>query len=249
MALLRANRDVLLVLAGLFFLIPQMILGMALPEVPQGLEGEAATKAALAIFGTWWPLVIGVSLVQAVGVLVMMILLTGSARPTVREAMVAGLKALPPYIAATLILAAGVGLVGLLIIVPLALIAGQAAAGIALLPILIAALWLNIRTLPLAPVIAAEGECNPFEALQRTWRMTVGHGGRLLLLVVLFVLAALVISVVTTAVPGSILIATLGQEAGTGVVGVIEAVVSTALMLVWSVVLVAVYRQLASPAK
>lgn len=243
--LFKGNKEMLLVLAGLFFFVPQMLLGMFLPDVPQGLEGEEAGKAALAIFGTWWPLVLAATLVQTAGVLAIMALLCAPERPTVREAISASIKLLPPYVAATLVLVAGVGLAALLIMIPFSLAAGQAGAGIAMVPVFAAAIWVNVRTLTLAPVVAAERETNPFEALKRSWRLTAGNGGRLLLLVVLFLLAALIISVVATTVPGSILIAVFGQETGRAVVGVIEALVSAALMAVWATLLVSSYRQLA----
>lgn len=243
---IRANRDTLVVLAGLFFLVPQMLLTMFMPDVPQGLEGEAAANAALAIFGDWWPLLLAVALAQALGVLAVAVLLADRGRPTVREAMARGLRALPVYAAATLVLLAGVGLLSLMVLLPATLLAGEAGAGLALVPFFAAGIWVNVRTLPLAPAIAAEREGNPFEALQKSWRLTTGSGARLLMLTALFVLAAFVISVVATAVPGSLLIAALGQDTGGAVVGVIGAVVSSALMAVWSVLLVAIYRQLSA---
>ena len=47
---------------------------------------------------------------------------------------------------------------------------------LAIVPIVAAALWVNIRTLTLAPVVAVEKERNPFEALKRSWQLTVGNG-------------------------------------------------------------------------
>ncbi|WP_156500519.1 hypothetical protein [Croceicoccus bisphenolivorans] len=244
-AMLKANKAILPVLAGLFFLVPQVLMTALLPDVPANLEGEAATEAALEIFAAWWPLVLAMALLQATGMLAIIVLLADRARPTVAEALRKAAKSLPVYIAATLVLVAGVGLTALLIAMPLAMIGGESGAAVAIVPIIAAGLWVNVRTLVLAPVIAAEREGNPFDALKRSWAMTTGRSARILFFVMMFVLAALVVSVVTTAVPGAILVTTLGQETGRAIVGLIEGFVSAAVMLAWTALIVAIYRQLA----
>ncbi len=243
--MLKANKAILPVLAGLFFLVPQVLMTALLPDVPANLEGEAATEAALEIFAAWWPLVLAMALLQATGMLAIIVLLADRARPTVAEALRKAAKSLPVYIAATLVLVAGVGLTALLIAMPLAMIGGESGAAVAIVPIIAAGLWVNVRTLVLAPVIAAEREGNPFDALKRSWAMTTGRSARILFFVMMFVLAALVVSVVTTAVPGAILVTTLGQETGRAIVGLIEGFVSAAVMLAWTALIVAIYRQLA----
>lgn len=249
MAMLQANRQILPVLAGIFFLVPAVLLSALMPDVPPDLEGEAAAQAALDIFASWWPLVLASTLTQATGMLAIAVLLADNARPTVKEAISRAVRALPAYIGATLVLVAGLGLCALLILVPVTLVAGQGGAALAIVPIIAAALWVNIRTLTLVPVLAAEREGNPLEALRRTWAMTAGRGARLLFFAMLFVLAAMVISIVTTVVPGSLLIATLGQETGRGIVGIIEGFVGAALMMVWTALIVAIYRQIRGPAE
>lgn len=243
--MLKANRQVLTVLAGLFFLVPQVLLSALMPDVAPGLEGEEAAKAALAIFASWWPLILLATLLQGVGMLAIIVLLADRARPTVRDAIGRAFRLLPSYIAATLVLVAGIGLCALLILIPLTLIAGQAGAGIAMVPIMIAALWVNVRTITLAPLVGAERETNPFDALRRSWALTNGRGGSILTFMLLFVIAALVLSIVITAIPGAVLIAALGQDTGGAIAGLIEGLVSAALLLVWSVVVLAIYRQLA----
>lgn len=246
MTMLKANRPVLTVLAGLFFLVPQVLMSALVPDIAQDLEGEAAAKAAMEVFASWWPLILTCTLVQAAGMLTVIVLLADRTRPTVRDAIGRAFRLMPSYVAATLILMAGVGLCALLILVPLTLAAGQAGAGIAMLPILLAALWVNVRTITLAPLIGAERESNPFDALRRSWALTAGRGGRILFFMAMFVVAAMVISIVATAIPGAILIAVLGQDTGGAIAGLIEGFVSAALLLVWSVVVLAIYRQLAA---
>lgn len=245
-AMMKANKAILPVLAGLFFLVPQVLMSALLPDMPANLEGEAATEAALEIFGVWWPLIIASILVQATGMLAIMALLGDRARPTVAEALRRGARSLPVYVAATLVLVAGTGLLALLIVLPMAIVGGESGAAIALVPIMAAMLWINIRTLVLTPIIAIEREGNPFDALRKSWRMTAGQTARILFFALVFIFAAMVISLVTTAVPGALLIAVLGQETGRGIVGLIEGFVSAAVITAWSALVVAIYRQLSA---
>lgn len=245
MAMLRANKAILPVLAGLFFLVPQVLTSALMPDMPAGLEGEAASKAALAIFADWWPLLLAALLVQAVGLLAIIAVLADRGRPTVAEALRLALRLLPVYVAATLVIAAGIGILALLLMLPLTIAAGQNGAAVALVALLPAALWINVRTLLLAPVIAAQRERNPFEAIKQSWALTAGRTARLLFFALVFFIAAMVVSIVLTAIPGALLIALLGQETGAGIVAVIEGVVTAGVMLVWSALIVAIYRQLA----
>jgi len=243
--LLRANRSVLPVLAGLFFFVPQVLLTALVPDVPADLEGEAAAQAALDIFADWFALIFAVTLVQAMGMIAIAALLADRTRPTVREAMGKALRMLPTYVAAAMVVIAGIGLFALMILLPLTIVMGEGGAAIALVPIFAAAVWVNVRTLVLVPVICAEGLRNPFDALKRTWALTTGRGARMLLVLVLFVIAALVISIITTVVPGSLLIAALGLDTGRAIVGLIEGAVSAALIMVWTALIVAIHAQIA----
>lgn len=244
--MLRANRAILPVLAGLFFLVPQVLTSALMPDMPAGVEGEAASKAALAIFADWWPLMLVALLVQALGLLAIMAVLADRDRPTVGDALRMALRHLPVYVAATLVIAAGIGILALLVMLPLTIAAGQGGAAVALVALMPVALWINVRTLPLAPIIAAGRERNPFEAIKRSWAITAGQTGRLLFFALAFFVAAMVVSIVLTAIPGALLIALLGQETGAAVAAVIEGFVTAAVMLVWSTIIVAIYRQLAA---
>lgn len=246
LAMLRGNRAILPVLAGLFFLVPQVLTSALIPDIPAGLEGEAASKAALAIFADWWPMMLAALLVQALGLLAIMAVLADRERPTVGEALRMAVRHLPVYVAATLVIAAGIGILALLVMLPLTIAAGQTGAAVAIVALLPVALWINVRTLPLAPVVAAGREGNPFEAIKRSWALTAGRTARLLFFAFVFFIAAMVVSIVLTAVPGAVLIALLGQETGAALVAVIEGIVTAAIMLVWSTLIVAIFRQLAA---
>ena len=117
-AVIAANRDTLLVMAGLFFLLPQLIVDFVMPQPPEGLQGEAAGEALIAIYARWWPLMLAGLVAQGAGLLAVIALIANRDRPTVRESMAQGLKALPTLIAAQLVVGAGVGL-GMLLILSL----------------------------------------------------------------------------------------------------------------------------------
>lgn len=244
---IRANRQILLVMAGLFFLLPQLAVDFILPEPAPGLEGEAAGEAVLAIYASWWPLILLGFVAQGAGLLAIIALIAGGGRPSVRESIAAGLKALPTMIAAQLVVGAGVGLGMLLILLPFAAIGGEAMTGLALIPALALAMWIYARTMLIAPIVAAGGVRNPFEAILASWRTTNGNASRLLLFFVLLLLATTVIYLVATSVPAALLAVVGGPRAGAITVALLGSLVAAAFSLLTAAVLTAAWRQLAPP--
>ena len=245
---IRTNRAVLLVMAGLFFVLPQLAVDFILPEPPAGLEGEAAGEAMVAIYARWWPLMLLGLVAQGAGLLAVIVLIAGRGRPDVRESIGAGLKALPTLIAAQLVVGAGVGLAMLLVLLPFAAIGGESVMGLSVIPVLALAMWVYSRTMLIAPVVAAGGMRNPFEAILASWSMTKGNASRLLVFFLLLLLAMIVIYLVATSVPGAIVAAIGGPEAGGIAVALFGSVVIAGFSLVSTVALTAAWRQLAPAA-
>ncbi len=242
---IRANRQVLLVMAGLFFLLPQLAVDFMLPAPPPGLEGNAAGKALLEIYAVWWPLILLGFIVQGAGLLAVIALIAGAGRPTVKQAMVAGLKALPTMVGAQLVVGAGVGLGMLLLLMPFAAIGGEAMAGLALIPALAFAMWIYARTMLISPIVAAGGTRNPFDAITGSWQATKGNASRLLLFFLLLMLATTVIYLVATSIPAALVAVIGGAEAGAIAVALFGSVVAACFSLLSAVVLTAAWRQLA----
>ena len=242
---IRANRQLLLVMAGLFFLLPQLMVDFILPEPAPGLEGEAAGQALMAIYASWWPLILLGFVAQGAGLLAIIALIAGRGRPSVRESIGAGLRALPTMIAAQLVVGAGVGLGMLLILLPFAAIGGDAVMGLALIPALALAMWIYARTMLISPIVAAGGVRNPFEAIITSWKTTRGNASRLLLFFVLLLLATTVIYLVATSVPAALMAVVGGPRAGAITVTLFGSLVAAAFSLVSAAVLTAAWRQLA----
>ena len=112
-ATISANREVLAVLAGVFFFLPGLAVGLFLPppEPPAGAEA----KQILALMGDFYtraaPYMVANALIQTVGQLAVLALVTRSDRLTVGEALREGSAGLLPYIGAQLLVTFGTMLV------------------------------------------------------------------------------------------------------------------------------------------
>jgi len=250
-ALLAANRDVLLVVAGVFFFLPNVIATLLLPSQEamvmqmEALGANPDPDDMLAMmsdyFAQSWYIYLIVGLVQAVGVLGLLALLTDASRPTVGEALGFGAKALVPYLLAQILL--GV----LLVAVPVLLIGIGAAInpGVAVLlgmVGLVVAVYLWIKFSLLSPVIAIEKVMNPIAALGRSWQLTKGNSFRLLAFYVLLILAAGILSTIASLVFSLFMV--LGDEIGLFAVAIGGGLVTLAFTVIMLGVLAAVHRQL-----
>ncbi len=250
-ALLSANRDVVLIVAAVFFFLPNVISTLILPSQDalimqmEAMGDQPDPEEIFALFGdyfagSWWIyLVFG--LVQAAGVLGLLALLTDRSRPTVGEALAFGGKALIPYIVAQILLGLAV------ILTPILLIALGAAInpGIAALlgivgVVLMIYIWVKFSLL--SPVIAIERVMNPIKALARSWRLTKGNSLRLFALYVLLIVALLVLSLVAGLVFA--LFGVLGETVGLLATAIGGGLISMAFTTIMLAVLAAAHRQL-----
>ena len=109
-----ANREVLLALAGVFFVLPSLAFALFFQQ-PQPVAGQSQAKMMAMMqnyYLTALPFIIPMALVQAAGTLAMLALFTDRSRPTVGEAIRQGAAGVLPYIAAQLLLGLGIGLAG-----------------------------------------------------------------------------------------------------------------------------------------
>ena len=250
-ALLAANKDVVLIVAGVFFFLPNVISTLLLPSqeaMVMQMEAMGANpdpEDMMAMIGdyfaqSWWIyLVFG--LVQAAGVLGLLALLTDKARPTVGEALGFGVKALVPYLLAQILLGMA------MVLIPVLLIALGAAVnegvGVLLGMIgLVVAVYVWIKFSLLSPVIAIEKTMNPVKALARSWQLTKGNSFRLLAFYILLILAAGILSTIASMLLS--LFAVLGDEIGLFATAIGGGLVSLAFTTIMLAVLAAVHRQL-----
>lgn len=254
--LMAANRDTIGAIAGLFFFLPALASALLVPELANPSQPAAPTDAdpqlvmqammdqMSATYAANWPLLLLVVVLQFVGSMSLFALLTDRGNPTVGEALGTGIRSLPSYLAAQLITVIGAALA---IGIPLGVVSawgGDAVSVLAVLVALVMIVYVVIKLSLAAPVIAIEGRRNPFTALARSWQLTKGNSLRIFLFILLLLLVIGIITVLVTGILGLVL-AALGDTVATIGTGVLNALVNSFLTVVFLVVTVAIYRQLA----
>lgn len=253
-ALLRANRQVVLVVAGVFFFLPYLALIIFMPDVMQsmGASGTAEPGDASAAFNEmsrvyaeiWWALLL-MAVIQGIGMLGLLALLTDRNRPTVGEALAIGAKCFLPYLGAQILQSI---VIVLIILIPF-VVAGAAGTGAGLLVGLLAAAvvaYLFTKFSLTIPVIVIDGVMNPVTALGRSWSLTKGNSLRLFGFYLLLFVALMVIAIVLAIVFG-IIGALTGPDASLFISGLSNALINMVAISFFLAVLAAAHRQLSGP--
>lgn len=247
--LLSANMQVIVVVAGVFFFLPYLALSLLAPGIANPMAGAApgqaqSPEAMMALFtGPVIAGMVAIALLQAVGTIALLTMLTDHARPTVGEALGTGVKALLPYIGTMLLQGL---LVGVVIGLPLALAIASgngAIAAIVGLAAFVAFIYLYVKFSLSVPVIAIEKQFNPLAVLRRSWTLTRGNSLRLLGFYLLLFIAVIVLSMIVGIMLGLPLALVGGTvaEFGSALIG---SLTNTAMVIVFMGVLAAVHRQL-----
>lgn len=242
-----ANRDLLVAIAGVFYVLPGLAGAVFVPspEMTSAMTESQMLDVMQEYYATSLPALLALSLLPMAGMLTMLVVMLDAARPTVAQAIRASLRALPFYFAAQLLIALGILPLSLALASVFALalpdrIAVSAAFGILLYPIM--------RTMLVGPVIAGRSERNPVNAIRESFRLTRGNAGRILLFIGLAGFVFLVVYGLVMMVVGVVLVLTFKGEAqrllGEGVAGILLAAGYTYFVAM----LAAVYNQLAGQA-
>lgn len=244
--LVSANRDVLIALSGVFFLLPSFAFALLLPQ-PQPAPGIGREEAILLMrdyYVSVLPFIIPMLLFQALGTLAAMTLFSDRARPTVGESLRLALLGLGPYLAAQLlvglVVGAFAGVLGLL-----AAFAGSKivlAVVLAILVVLLTYVW--VKTSLIAPAIAVEHARNPIAALTRSWRLTRHHSVRIAVFYLLIAVTFSIVVVVTMSVIGIVLALIAQATVATVVSAFVSSMLSAGVTVYFIAVLAAVHRQL-----
>ncbi|MEJ2408719.1 MAG: lipoyltransferase [Novosphingobium sp.] len=257
-AAVSANRHVLLAVAGVFFLLPTLLSTVFVSDVQaQMLQSVGKPKVFEAIFsshaGLFLAFGIGGLLVQGVGYLTVMALLSDRGRPTVGEAIKVALRALPTLIGTVLLTMAGLTAAFIVVGVALGgligLVAGTGVASVlAAIALMVAMVYVSVKLSLVVPVVINEGIGNPMAAMVRSWQLTRHNSLRLLGFFLLLMIGYLVIAFMVTVVvvgPAAML---MGEGRA---LTLLAGVVSGALGAVSNVILIAVlaytHRQFAGP--
>lgn len=224
-ALTRAHAEIVLVVAGVFVLLPALVLGLYFQPVPIKTVNAEALRAINAYFAAnWLPLVLG-SVAARMGEATILAVLLNTRKETVGQSVGLALKLLFPFVVLTLI-------------VNFAVFAG-------LIVLLLPGIYLMGRLAVSGPAMVAEREGNPLNAIARSLALTRGNGWTIAALIIL----VFVVSWVATGAIKTALTVLLTLVVPAGAIAEVTALVSALLdtvATVISVLLVAViYRQLA----
>jgi len=161
----KRDRELLLVVAGLFLFLPELVRAIYVPDLPAptGSGGDAAALkswlAALELWSSQYSLIlIAIALAAMFGTLLVFTLYLDPRRPNVRVALVRALTLLPRYMGIILLLAfpLGFALLTLWLMLPAIYAAG--------------------RLILVTPALVADRQNGVFGAITRSVSLTRGNG-------------------------------------------------------------------------
>lgn len=225
---LKERGSLLLAVAGVFLLLPAILLGHFFPS-PTG-TGPDWLNAVMRHYGETWPWQVLASLVSIIGYIAIYRLVLDRNGVTVGSAIAAALPILPGYFLMTILTNITIG------------------AG--LLFFLIPGLYLIGRFAVSGAAMVAEGHRNPFTGIGRSWALTARRGWAVAGLVIIVFLAGFLLTFVITAVLGSIFLLVGGRDGVGGLlVLILNAALMSTLLAVMSVLFAAIYRALSGAAE
>jgi hypothetical protein len=246
------NRQVVLVVAGVFFFLPYFTFMLISPDPLAGMSAAASSDAKAVIerlsafySQLWWVILI-IVLVQAAGMLGLIALLTDRSRPTVAQALKLGASKVLSYIAAYVLLGMALSTALMVLLVVAGLTGAAWLAGIVFLAGLVAWVVLFIRFSLVPPILVKENVANPLRALARSWELTRDNAGRLLAFFVMLFAAYIVVMLVVSIVLG-LLFGLFGPEAAHFGEALVGSVLNAAWVTTFLAVLSAVHAQFAGP--
>lgn len=246
-AAIRSNREVLFALAGVFYLLP--ILAFALlfpqPEPPAGADQQAMMAFAMKYYSETMPVALPLGLVQAAGTLSLLTLLTGRTRPTVGEAIRLGFRALLPYLASQILFGFAAAVIGLTVLTVLGLTGSAALTSAGLAAVIVAGVYAWVRVSLAAPAVAVEQVRNPVQALRRSWALTRGNGGRVLVFYALILLVFAIVLSLVLALLGIVFALVMPARPAAILSAVVSATMESGMGLTFIAALAATHAQLA----
>lgn len=248
-AAIKGNREVLLALAGVFFMIPALAFALLYPQpqTPPAMTPQQATTLVQSFYRDAFPYMLPMLAAQVVGAMTVLTLFTDRTRPTVGGAIGHGVIDAIVFLGAMLAFWIASGLVLGLVVLLFSLSGNAALVAMVTAACLGVMLYCLVRLALVMPVIAVEGERNPVAALRRGWTLTRGNGARIVMIMLLLFLVYLVITTALTAVSGLVLAYALGLKAGEIATAVLTSAAGAVFTLYVIAMLAMIHRQLAGP--
>jgi hypothetical protein len=187
MMLFRANRELLLSVAGVFILLPSLAFAMFAqrPVAPEGADIDALYQLMRAFYtdNIVWIALVG--LANGFASVAMLMLMLDRSQPSVAEAMRRGLAILLPYYAMGLLSGILVFLGALAFVLP--------------------GIYIFIKLVIAGPVMVAERNYSITAALRRSWALTGGNSGRVLLFVAVVAVTAFFVYLTSVTIIGLVI--------------------------------------------
>lgn len=252
-AMMSGNREVLGIVAGIFFFLPSLLTTLVGPDM-NAMMGNISTPEQFEQLGEqmmgmysnfWWIFAIAM-LAQFIGYLSLLALLRDDAKPTVGEAIMTGVKGLIPAILTYILYAIGLGILFTALFGLAAVTGVDALAAIAVLLLFPIVIYVSVKVSLSAPVIAIDKVFNPITVLVRSWKLTKGNSFRLFLFFLLLFIVYFVIAMVIGIVMAG-LAAMLGDMGGKFIQGVLGGALGAFAAVVMVAILASVHRQLSGP--
>lgn len=229
MQLFRGNRELLLSVAGVFILLPSLAFAMFVPRPQSPPDADLATIYAnmQAFYEANYGWIILIGLLNGFASIVMLLLMLDRRRPNVREAMRRGLSIILPYYAMGVLSGVLTFLGSLAFILP--------------------GIYIFVKLIVAGPVMAAERVHTIIAPMRRSWALTKGNSGRILIFVLVVAVTAFFVYVTSVTVFGIVIKLALEGPIAETLTMLIDAVVSMLLSVLMVCVYAGIYRQLAEP--
>ncbi len=222
--LVKAHLPLTGILAGIFLFLPGMALALLGPlplTPPANATSDQLMGLMMADMRQQLPWLLAVALASTLGSVAILRLWLARSGTSVGEALTFAFMMIPTLLAVFVIQSFLFGIALLLLIVP--------------------AIYLIGRFAAVYPLIADRNLKNPIEALQGSWQLTRGNGWRVALFVILFMIVLLVVSAIVGSVTGL-----FGARGSFGhlIGSAISSAVSAGFGLLNTAVIASIYRQL-----
>jgi hypothetical protein len=252
--LVRDNFQLLIVIAGVFLLLPTMATYLLIPDF-QNLIDPTADQAALEqqISAMIGPLVsVGVvSMVFQFAGYGAMVALMGDTRPTVGQALGTGFKIVPSVFAVMILFIIAYFIGAMIIALPITLIAGLAGipalSFIAVIFVLLFVVWLMARMSLSMPALVLGETLNPFTAVTRSFKLTGPKQWSILLFWGVLLAVYVVIALLLTGIFGLVAALIGSGTAAMVVLGIANGAMGMAIGMLICGVSVAMFTQLSGP--
>jgi hypothetical protein len=241
-AAVSANKEVLLGLAGVFFVLPSLAFALFFPQ-PEPAGAMQPETYYISIL----PFALPMAILQMVGSLAVLTLFTDRRRPTVGQAIKQGAMGVLPYLGTSLLLGIAVGLIGGLLLALAGLTGSKVIASIVVIALAAALLYAGVRLSLIAPVVAVDRIRNPMEIIRRSWSLTEGNAGRIALFLLLVLVVFGIVAVIVMGLVGVVLALALAGSTAKTLAAVFSSLIGSIFSTYFLAINAAIHRQLSGP--